>query len=175
MVKETGKFDWDWRVRSTYFAHFCSPNRGVGCLVALAGQRKPLPGFCHKLYEITTEPENRAPHLLHAGCIIHSHKHTVELVKYSRKWVHYENKELELQASLPHPEESQMRSQDERLLLNHKRHWDSWPLEEKNSIWGQRQGLITQSFCVIVLLKYNRDRESFWHRHQKGAERVHPH
>ena len=25
---------------------------------------------------------------------------------------------------------------------------DSWPLEEKNSIWGQRLGLITQSFCV---------------------------
>ena len=25
-----------------------------------------------------------------------------------------------------------------------------------------------------VLLKYKRDRESFWHRHQKGAERVPP-
>ena len=37
----------------------------------------------------------------------------------------------------------------ERLLLNHERHQDSWPLEEKNSICGQRQGLITQSFCVI--------------------------
>ena len=30
-----------------------------------------------------------------------------------------------------------------------KRHWDSWPPDEKNSIWGQRQGLITQSFCAI--------------------------
>ena len=28
--------------------------------------------------------------------------------------------------------------------------------------------------CNKVLLKYERDRESFWHRHQKGAERV-PH
>ena len=37
----------------------------------------------------------------------------------------------------------------ERLLLNHERHWDSWPPEEKNSIQGQRQGLIAQSFCVI--------------------------
>ena len=37
----------------------------------------------------------------------------------------------------------------ERLLLNHKRRWDSWPPEEKSSIWGQRQGLIAQSFCVI--------------------------
>ena len=30
-----------------------------------------------------------------------------------------------------------------------KRHWDSWPPEEKNSILGQRRGLITQSFCAI--------------------------
>ena len=29
------------------------------------------------------------------------------------------------------------------------RRWDSWPPEEKNSIRGQRWGLITQSFCVI--------------------------
>ena len=26
----------------------------------------------------------------------------------------------------------------ERLLLNHERCQDSWPPEEKNSIWGQR-------------------------------------
>ena len=30
-----------------------------------------------------------------------------------------------------------------------KRRWDSWPLEEKNSIRGETRGLITQSFCVI--------------------------
>ena len=41
------------------------------------------------------------------------------------------------------------RTHSERLLLNHEIHWDSWPPEEKNSNWGQRQGLITQSFCVI--------------------------
>ena len=37
----------------------------------------------------------------------------------------------------------------ERLLLNNERCQDSWLLEEKNSIWGQRRDLITQSFCVI--------------------------
>ena len=37
----------------------------------------------------------------------------------------------------------------ERLLLNHERCRDSWTLEEKNSIWGQKRGLIAQSFCVI--------------------------
>ena len=29
--------------------------------------------------------------------------------------------------------------------------------------------------CNKVLLKYERHRESFWHRHQKGVERVLPH
>ena len=38
-------------------------------------------------YEITVEPQSRAPYLLHAGHAIHSHKHTVELVKHSRKRV----------------------------------------------------------------------------------------
>ena len=28
-------------------------------------------------------------------------------------------------------------------------HCDSWPPEETNSIWGQRQGWVAQSFCVI--------------------------
>ena len=40
----------------------------------------------------------------------------------------------------------------ERLLLIHTktpRHRDSWPPEEKNSIRGQRPGLIAQNFCVI--------------------------
>ena len=34
-----------------------------------------------------------------------------------------------------------------------KRRRDSWTPEEKNSIQGQRQGLITQNFCVIKLYK----------------------
>ena len=63
------------------------PKGDIGCLLALAGQYKPPTGFCHKLYEITMEPQSRAPHLLRAGHVIHSHKHTVELVKHSRKRV----------------------------------------------------------------------------------------
>ena len=37
----------------------------------------------------------------------------------------------------------------ERLLLSCERHWDSWPLEERSSIWGQWWGLIAQRFCII--------------------------
>ena len=88
MVKETEKFDRERRVRSTRFAHFWSVPKGViGCLLALAGQYKPLTGFCHKPYEITVEPQSRAPYLLHTGHVIYSHKHTVELIKHSRKHV----------------------------------------------------------------------------------------
>ena len=88
MVKETEKFDRERRVRSTRFAHFWSVPKGViGCLLALAGRYKPPTGFCHKPYEITVEPQSRAPHLLRAGHVIHSYKHTVELVKHSRKRV----------------------------------------------------------------------------------------
>ena len=48
-----------------------------------------------------------------------------------------------------HTSVNDKRSTGERLLLNHRRCWDSWPPEEKNSIRGQGQGLITLSFCVI--------------------------
>ena len=86
MVKETGKFDRERRVRSTHFAHFWSvPEGDVGSLLALAGWYKPPTGFCHKPYEVTAEPQSGALHLLHTGRFIHSCKHTLELVKYSRK------------------------------------------------------------------------------------------
>ena len=88
MVKETEKFDRERRVRSTRFAHFWSVAEGyTGCLLALAGQYNAPTGFCHKPYEIAMEPQSRAPYLLHAGHVIHSHKHTLQLVKHSRKRV----------------------------------------------------------------------------------------
>ena len=78
MVKETEKFDRERRVRSTRFAHFWSVSEGdIGCLLALAGRYKPPNGFCHKPYEITVELQSRAPHLLRAGRVVHSHNHMV--------------------------------------------------------------------------------------------------
>ena len=88
MVKETEKFDRERRVQSTCFARFWSvPEGDIGCLLALAGRYKPPTGFCHKPYEVAAESQSRAPHLLPAGHFIHSHKHTLEFVKYSRKRV----------------------------------------------------------------------------------------
>ena len=38
------------------------PEGDIGCLLALAGRYNAPTGFCHKPYEITMEPQSRAPH-----------------------------------------------------------------------------------------------------------------
>ena len=126
MVKEIRKFDQERRDWST-------------CFLPISGhsQKETLGVFWHWQVCITNPPTGfltwviwghhgtSAPHLFCTGCVIHSHKHTIELVQYSRKSICWKNKELEFQASLPCPEESQTNLQNERLLLNHKGHWDS--------------------------------------------------
>ena len=88
MVKEDKKFDRERRVQSTCLAHIWSVPKGdIGCLLALAGCYKPPTGFCHKLYEVAAELQSRALCLLRTGRFIHSHKHMVDLVKYSGKRV----------------------------------------------------------------------------------------
>ena len=48
-------------------------------------------------------------------------------------------------------------------------------LRRRGPICAQKQGLTTSRFlCKIILLKYKRDRESFWHRHQKGGRKNAP-
>ena len=148
MVKETEKFDWERRVWSTHFAHFwLVPEGDIGCLLALAGRYKLLTGFCHKPYEITVELQSRASHLLRAGRFIHSHKHTVELVKYSRK-----HSLGEQRTRAPSILTLSWRILDKppkwKIVVESWRQ-DSWPPEEKNSIRRQRRGLIAQSVCVI--------------------------
>ena len=163
MVKETEKFDRERRVRSTFFAHFWSvPKRNIGHLLALAGRYKPPTSFCHKPYEITMEPQSRAPYFLHTGRVIHSHKHTVELVKYSRKRVCQENKELELQTSLLCPEGYRTSPQDERLLLKHKKMPGFLASGGEEFNPGPEMRLDrSELLSNKVLLKYKGDRESF--------------
>ena len=161
MVKDTENFDRK-RVCSTRFAHFSQVTKGdVGCLLALAGRYKPLTGFCCKQYEVTKEQQSRPPHLLHTGNFMHSLKHTVELVKYSTKRVLQENKELELQASLPCPEKSCTSPQDERLLLNHAKTLGFLASGEEEFNLGPETRLDhSELLCNKVLLKYKGDRES---------------
>ena len=103
--------------------------------------------------------QSRAPYLLHAEHVIHSHKHTVELVKYSRKCVHLENKELELQASLPCPEGSRMSPQDQRLLLNHAKTPEFLaPRGEEFNPGPETRLDGSELLCNQVLLKYKGDK-----------------
>ena len=162
MVKEDKKFDRERRVRSTRFTHSWSlPKGDIGCLLALAGWYKPPTGFCHKLYEVTAELQSRALYLLHTGCFIHSHKHMVELVKYSGKCVCQESKELELQASSPCPEGSWMSPQDERLLLNDKMLGFLASGGDEFNLGPEMRLDRSELLCNKVLLKYKGDRESF--------------
>ena len=48
------------------------------------------------------------------------------------------------------------------------------PRGEKFNLGPETRLDHSELLCNKVLLKYKGNRESFWHRHQKGAERVHP-
>ena len=117
------------------------------------------------------EPRNKAPHLLCAGRVIHSHKHTIELVKYSRKHVHLENKArassiLTLSWRIPdEPPRWKVAAEPQKtpgFLVS----------GEELNLGPVRRLDLSGLLCSKVSLKYKRDRESFWHRAQKGAERV---
>ena len=90
------------------------------------------------------------------------HTSTLQLVKYIRKRVPQENKELELQTSLPCPEESLMSPQDERLLLNHTKMPGFLTSGGEEFNPGPETRLDrSELLCNKVLLKYKGDRESF--------------
>ena len=63
----------------------------------------------------------------------------------------------------------------ERLLLNHEKMPGFLASGGEEFNLGPETRLdCSELLCNRVLLKYKRDRESFCHRHQKGAERVPP-
>ena len=63
----------------------------------------------------------------------------------------------------------------ERLLLTHKKTLRYLASRREEFNLGTETRLdLSELLCNRVLLKYKRDRESFWHSHQKGAERVPP-
>ena len=63
----------------------------------------------------------------------------------------------------------------ERLLLNHEKMPGFLVSGGEEFNPGPETRLdCSELLCNKVLLKYKGDRESFWHRHQKWAERVTP-
>ena len=63
----------------------------------------------------------------------------------------------------------------ERLLLNHEKMPGFLASRGEEFNLGPEMRLDhSEVLCNKVLLKYKVDRESFWHKYQKGAERVPP-
>ena len=72
-------------------------------------------------------------------------------------------------------EEKGTTEDDERWLLNHANTPGFLaPGGEEFNPGPETRLDRSELLCNKVLLKYKGDRESFWHRHQKGAERVPP-
>ena len=57
-----------------------------------------------------------------------------------------------------------------RLLLSHERCWDSWPLEERNQSGASNEPDCSVLLCNKALLKYKRERESFWQTSERGRK-----
>ena len=175
MVKETKKFDRERRVQSICFAHFwLVPEGEAGCLLALSGRYKPPTGFCHKPYEVTTEPQSRAPHLLHTGRFTQAHS---RVSKVEQKMCSLG----EQRTRAPSVHTLSWRIPDEPPgckvvaepckdagILGLQRRIQSRTSDEA---WSLR-AIKSDFLCHKVLLKYKGGGESFWHRHQKGVERV---
>ena len=68
------------------------------------------------------------------------------------------------------PESPSLQADAERLLLNHKKMPGFLASRGEEFNPGPETRLDrSELLCNKVLLKYKRDRESFWHRHQKRA------
>ena len=176
MDKETEKFDWERRVWSTCFAHFwLVPKGDTGCLLSLASRYKPLTGFGHKPYEVTMEPQGRVPHLLHAGHFIHSRSAHCRVSKVQQKTCSLGEQRTRAPSILTLSWRIPDEPPNERLLLNDPKTPGFLASRGEEFNPGPEIRLDrSELLCNKVLLKYKGDRESFWHRHQKGAERVPP-
>ena len=83
MVKETKNLTEKGEFGPHALLSFWSVAEGdIGYLLALMFRYKLSTVFCHKPYDVATEPQSRAPLLLHTGHFIHSHNHTLELVEW---------------------------------------------------------------------------------------------
>ena len=117
--KRPGKSDRERKFWSTRFAHLWQlPSQG--CWVSLRIGRLVLSPDSIPAISHMRSPQNRrlghSPSFTHVCLLIdHTHKHTVELVKYRRKCVYWENRETRALSVLTLSWRSQMRPQDDSL------------------------------------------------------------
>ena len=168
MVKETGRFDQERKVQSTCFVHFwLVPQGDIGCLLALPGQYKPPTGFCYKPYEVTAEPQSRAPHC-HSFTQAHCRVSIVQQKTCSLEQRTRAPSILTLSwRILDEPSRLKVVAEPQKTLgfLASRGEFNMGPEMKLDH---------SELLCNKVLLKNKRDRENFWLRPQKGAERVPP-
>ena len=144
MVKETRKCDQEKKAQSTHFAHFW--------LLPLQGQWVPLGMVCLQSLRSIGKLQNMAQWLLHGqfhvSFMLFSHKQAHHgVIKVQQKMCLLGEQRTRAPSVLMLSWRSQMSplrwkvAATSCVLCR-----DSWPLEERNLIWGQRWGLTTWSF-----------------------------
>ena len=173
MVKETEKFDRERRIWSTCFAHFwLFPEGDIGCLLALAGRYNAPTGFCHTVWDHCGTAEQGS--LLAARRACHSFTQAHRTVsKAQQKTCSLREQRTRapsiLTLSWRIPDEPPrwkvvVESREDTGILG--------PPRRRIQSRARDEAWCSELLCNKVLLKYKGDRESFWHRHQKGAERI---
>ena len=157
------------------FAHCSIPEGDIGCLLALAGGYKPPTGFCHKPlwgHQGTTD-QGSSPALFRA---FHKLRQDHCGVSELRQKTCSLGEQISRAPSIP-------------TLF--------WRIPDKPPRWNvaaeprRGSGILGRGgeefnpapetrldgsalWCNKVLVNYKGDREGFWHKHQKGAERAPP-
>ena len=112
--------------------------------VGINPRQDSLFGDCLQSLQGNMKPQSRAHHLHRAGHVIHLHKHTIELVKYSRKCAYWESREARALSVLTLSWRYQTSSQDDSLR------WivlDLW--SPKKKIKFQDQGPLDHSRAFV--------------------------
>ena len=122
----------------------CSPCRDIGCLLALAGRLKPRYGspFWRCLQSVwgTGKPKSGAQCSLHAGRVIHSHRHMVRVGKAKQKTCVLRKQRGWALRILTLSWRSRTSPQDDCLPRMMS---DSWSPKKKIELQNQGPGLIT--------------------------------
>ena len=166
--RRPGKGDWERKVRPTRFTHL-SPLPCEGRWVSFGIGRSvwtlhkaPLLGAAFSHYKA---PQNHRARLISSsGRVMHSHRHTTELESKAESVCTEKAERVELWVFLPCPEDP---GQAPKMIAYSNR-CQICDLRRRFSFGTRDQAWSLKSIYVAEFIKVKKDRESFWHRHQKG-------
>ena len=174
MVKETEKFDRERRVRSTRFVHFWSvPEGDTGCLLALAGRYNAPTGFCHTVWDHCGTAEQGSLLASCRACHSFTQAHG-RVSKAQQKMCSLREQRTKAPSILT----LSWRIPDEpprwKVVVESRKYTRILVWGEEFNPGPETRLDSSELLCNKNLLKYKGVRESFWHRHQKMAERLLP-